>query len=140
MNNDIKHIMRLTLHSNWVRDDYPWQEEYLNTYFDQRYNYIHECLDTIHNSAFEYIRMIHCVMKYSTNYDFDIDLSNPVSTFNIYYYLLAKEILEHDDEIGGIIYNIQRVQKLNYLVPLLLNRLPIHSVQSHICEYLSYEY
>jgi len=139
MNNDIKNTMKITLNSDWVTNNYPWEYDYLNTYFNDRYHYIHECLDTIHNSAFEYIRIIHCVTKYSNN-EVCFDITNPVTTFNAYYYLLAKEILTNDDEIGVIIYNIKRIRHLNYLVPRLLYRLPIYPVRTNVLDYLTSEY
>ena len=133
--------IRANLNTKWVCDEriYHWRDEFLNTFFHPRYYYMHECLDVIDNDAHTYMGIIKKVYKHYSNV-IEIDITNPVQLFNLYYYRLAHDILYHDNNIQDRIEQIRRIQKMKYLVPLILYSTPIYPVMSSIMAYISSEY
>ena len=141
MQKEIMNTIMTKLNSNWVCDEtvYPWREDFLDTLFLNRYYYLYECLDVIDNDAQTYMGIIKKVVKHYSNI-MEVDITNPLELFNLYYYILAHDMLYNDNNVQDRIHEIRRIQQMNYLVPLVLNTIPIHPVRSTIMTYISSEY
>ena len=139
MHNEIINSMLTGINANWVCDEniYQWRGEFLDTYFSQRYYFLHEALDLIDNDAHYYIHMVKKIYEYSFNNQLNIDITNPLELFNWYYYLTARDIIYYDNNIQDKIREVRRIQEMEILVPVVLDIIPIYPVKSTVMEYIS---
>jgi hypothetical protein len=117
VNDTILKTIKQNLNDGWVSDRYNWKEDFVNVYCSNWFYTSLDCFYAIENDACVYSHILYFTIYHGHEY------TTTVQMFNNYLYLYALRSLEEDMEILSQIRNIQRIQHMRHVVPLVLHRL-----------------
>ena len=117
VNESILKTIKKNLNEGWVSNRYNWKEEFVNMYCSNWFYTSLDCFYAIENDACVYSNILYFTIYHGHEY------TTTVHMFNTYVYIYALRSLEEDPAVLEQIRNIQRIQQMRRVVPLVLYRL-----------------